>query len=87
MASIHIDHKPESLKVITPLNLIIPDPGSMNDLPVRNRKILYLLHGLSDDASAWQRFTAIETYAARYGLVVVMPSTIATPVAVWGVKP
>ena len=38
------------------------------------RKVLYLLHGLSDDASAWQRYTSIETLAAAYGLVVVMPS-------------
>ena len=37
-------------------------------------KVLYLLHGLSDDASAWQRYSSIETLAAAYGLVVVMPS-------------
>lgn len=46
----------------------------MDDLPVSRRKVLYLLHGLSDDGSAWQRYTSIETYASRYGLVVVMPS-------------
>ena len=46
----------------------------MKDIPVRDRKVLYLLHGLSDDASAWQRYSSIETYAAHYGLVVVMPS-------------
>jgi putative tributyrin esterase len=74
MALIHIDHLPENIKVITPLNLIIPDPGEIKGVPVRDRKILYLLHGLSDDASAWQRFTAIELYARMYGLVVVMPS-------------
>jgi putative tributyrin esterase len=74
MALIHIDHLPENTKVITPLNLIVPDPGDIKGVPVRDRKILYLLHGLSDDASAWQRFTAIETYAKAYGLVVVMPS-------------
>jgi S-formylglutathione hydrolase FrmB len=32
------------------------------------------LHGLGDDAGAWQRYTSIETLAAAYGLVVVMPS-------------
>ena len=74
MALIHIDHLPETIKTNTPLNLIVPDPVRMNGIPVRDRKILYLLHGLSDDASAWQRFSAIETYAAQYGLVVVMPS-------------
>ena len=46
----------------------------MRGLPVAKRKVLYLLHGLSDDGSAWQRYTSIETIAALYGLVVVMPS-------------
>jgi len=36
--------------------------------------VLYLLHGLSDDASAWQRYTNIEILARAHGLVVVMPS-------------
>ena len=31
-------------------------------------------HGLGEDASAWQRYSSIETLAASYGLVVVMPS-------------
>jgi len=74
MAFIHIDHTPHTTRVCQALNLIVPDPGSMNGTPVRARKVLYLLHGLSDDASAWPRYTAIETLAAEYGLVVVMPS-------------
>jgi putative tributyrin esterase len=65
---------PETVKVNLPLNIILPDPGKIGDAPVAGRKVLYLLHGLSDDASAWQRYTSIETYAAEYGLVVVMPS-------------
>ena len=48
--------------------------GRMGDIPVRKRKVLYLLHGLSEDASAWQRYTSIEAVADAYGLVVVMPS-------------
>jgi S-formylglutathione hydrolase FrmB len=74
MALIRIDHVPETVKVNLPLNIILPDPGKMGDLPVAKRKVLYLLHGLSDDASAWQRYSSIETVAAGYGLVVVMPS-------------
>ena len=35
--------------------------------------LLYLLHGLSDDATAWTRYTSIERYAQAYGLAVVMP--------------
>jgi len=74
MALIHIDHVPETVKSNLPLNLIVPEPGMMQGVPVRERKVLYLLHGLSDDASAWQRYSSIETYARPYGLVVVMPS-------------
>src|SRR4030065_2848356 len=74
MALIRIEHIPETVKVNLPLYIILPDPGKMGDVPVAQRKVLYLLHGLSDDGSAWVRFTAIERLAALYGLVVVMPS-------------
>jgi putative tributyrin esterase len=74
MALIRLDHVPQTVGVNLPLNIIMPDPGQMRDTPVRARKVLYLLHGLSDDASAWQRYTTIETAAAMYGLVVIMPS-------------
>src|SRR4030065_544037 len=46
-----------------------PAPGRVGGIPVRSRKLLYLLHGLSDDASAWQRYSSVETIAAAYGLV------------------
>lgn len=36
--------------------------------------VLYLLHGLSDDHTAWARYTSIERYAAARGLAVVMPA-------------
>lgn len=35
---------------------------------------LYLLHGLSDDHTIWQRRTAIERYAAAHNIAVVMPA-------------
>ncbi|NLG96457.1 MAG: esterase family protein [Chloroflexi bacterium] len=74
MALIRMDHVPESVKVNLPLNIILPDPGRIGDLPMSQRKVLYLLHGLGDDASGWQRYTSIEVLASIYGLVVVMPS-------------
>jgi putative tributyrin esterase len=36
---------------------------------------LYLLHGLSDDHTIWQRRTSIERYVSNLGIAVVMPST------------
>lgn len=74
MALFHIDHVPETVKVNLPLNILLPDPGKMGAVAVAKRKVLYLLHGLTDDASAWQRYSSIETIAAVYGLVVIMPS-------------
>ena len=35
---------------------------------------LYLLHGLTDDHTIWQRRTSIERYVAPLGLAVVMPA-------------
>ena len=35
--------------------------------------VLYLLHGLSDDQSAWMRRTSVERYARERGLAVIMP--------------
>ncbi len=35
---------------------------------------LYLLHGLSDDHTIWQRRTAVERYAEEKGIAVVMPA-------------
>ncbi len=74
MALIRIDHVPEAVKVNLPLYIILPGPGEMRGIPITRRKVLYLLHGLSDDGSAWQRYSAIESIATLYGLVVVMPS-------------
>jgi S-formylglutathione hydrolase FrmB len=37
-------------------------------------RTLYLLHGHSDDHTAWQRWTSIERYAEKYNLAVVMPA-------------
>ena len=36
--------------------------------------VLWLLHGMSDDETIWQRRTSIERYAAPLGLAVVMPA-------------
>ena len=37
-------------------------------------KSLTLLHGLSDDETAWMRWSNIEKYAEKYGIAIVMPS-------------
>src|SRR5438093_13783529 len=37
-------------------------------------RTLYLLHGYSDDHTAWQRWTSIERYVEGLNLAVVMPA-------------
>ena len=39
----------------------------------RPDKILYLLHGLTDDCTAWSRHSRIESYAEEHGYIVIMP--------------
>lgn len=39
------------------------------------RKTMYLLHGMSDDHTMWQRMSSIERYASNLGIAVVMPTT------------
>src|SRR3954452_9339564 len=43
-------------------------------IPRTDFPVLYLLHGLSDDHTAWLRYTSVERYAAAAGLAVVMPA-------------
>jgi putative tributyrin esterase len=74
MSLVRIDHVPATIKGTLPLVVILPDPDENGKVELARRKVLYLLHGLSEDASAWQRYTCIETIAAASGLVVVMPS-------------
>lgn len=51
-------------------NIILPEhPEAWKEPPA----VLYLLHGLSDDHTIWNRRTSIERYANRYNLVIVMP--------------
>ena len=57
------------------LNAIVPQYYKGN-VPGERReyKVLYLLHGLSDDHSMWIRRTSIERYVADLGVVVIMPN-------------
>lgn len=58
-----------SANVIIPQTPWQPDKTAETPPP----KLLYLLHGLSDDYSMWMRRTSIERYADAYNFAVVMP--------------
>ena len=74
MALIQLDHDSQKIKACQPLYMIVPDPRKFDEVPLQDRKVLYLLHGLGENGSAWQRFTNIETLANNYGFIVVMPT-------------
>ena len=69
MAFLQMEIFSESIGMMTGVNVIIPERSS--SLP----SVLYLLHGLSDDQSAWVRRTSIERYAESKNLAVIMPTT------------
>jgi putative tributyrin esterase len=68
VALIRCDFDSEALELRTSMTVILPDRDSGDPPPV-----LYLLHGLTDDDSAWSRYTSVERYAEAHGLAVIMP--------------
>jgi len=76
MAHIHIDYNPKTLQVTVPLQIIMPNPGwdDSGERDIQKLPVLYLLHGLSDDSSAWQRYTNIEILAWDLGFIAVLPT-------------
>lgn len=78
MALIRLDHFSDVLELSTTATVLLPESaerriGMAGRAPVGDPPVLYLLHGLSDDHSAWLRRTAVERYVAPLGLAVVMP--------------
>ena len=67
MALIRCDFSSETLELDTSMTVVLPQES---DEPPA---VLYLLHGLTDDHTAWTRWTSIERYATDRNLAVVMP--------------
>lgn len=79
MALIHCDFFSEVLRLSCSMTVILPQPAlSRGARPAfasnRRYQTLFLLHGLSDDHTIWQRRTSIERYVEPLGLAVVMPA-------------
>jgi putative tributyrin esterase len=79
MAVLTCDFFSESLMVGTSITVVLPQEteeqiGLLDQTLPGPPPVLYLLHGLSDDHTAWRRYTSIERYAAARGLAVVMPA-------------
>jgi putative tributyrin esterase len=79
MALVTCDFFSEALDVGTSMTVLLPQQTETQlgvaDVAVEGPPpLLYLLHGLSDDHTGWQRYTAIGRYAEAAGLAVVMPA-------------
>ena len=58
----------------TNINVILPhDYYDASGNPGKYDKVLYLLHGLKQNADAWPRMSGVERYANHYGFAVVIP--------------
>ena len=78
MALIHMDFFSEALGMCVNADVILPQKSAsligMKTERGDTFKTLYLLHGLSDDHTIWQRRTSIERYVSDKNLAVVMPN-------------
>lgn len=73
MALIHCNFFSRVLELQRSMDVILPHDLAPRDPPRGKAPVLWLLHGLSDDHTIWQRRTSIERYAGERGLAVVMP--------------
>lgn len=66
----------ETLGMLSSMYVLLPKRtlAEMKSKRAPKYRTLFLLHGHSDDHTAWQRFTSIERYAEDLNLVVVMPA-------------
>ena len=78
MAFCELRYHSDALKCAVSVNVILPESAKtligMNTGAESTYKTLYLLHGLSDDHTIWERRTSIERYATERGIAVVMPN-------------
>ena len=80
MALLHVDFFSDVLGMCTQMDVILPE-RTRGQIGMEGKRgdgkypTLYLLHGMSDDQTIWQRRTSIERYASEHGIAVVMPTT------------
>lgn len=82
MALFRVNYESAALRMRIGVNVIIPENKwghSLKDRPEGYRyPTLWLLCGGGFDDSDWQRYSAIELYAAQHGVAVVMPGVYYT---------
>lgn len=80
MALMHVDFFSDVLGMCMDMDVILPQQtngqiGMEGKASTGSYKTMYLLHGMSDDQTVWQRRTSIERYVSKLGIAVVIPTT------------
>lgn len=68
MAQLQCEIFSSAMNMATSIQVILPDTCEMKDA-----RVLYLLHGLSDSCTAWTRYSSIERYVRGQDIAVIMP--------------
>ena len=80
MALLHVNFFSDVLGMCMNMDVILPQQ-TKNQIGMKGTRkdgkipTLYLLHGMSDDHTIWQRRTSIERYVSEMGIAVIMPTT------------
>ena len=68
MANLQCVFYSKALEMDTCVNVILPNTGDLS-----KTRVVFLLHGLTDNYSAWCRYSMVERYALAANVAVVMP--------------
>ncbi|MBK1875408.1 alpha/beta hydrolase [Pelagicoccus mobilis] len=74
MALMNFEFFSETLSLASEVNVVFSQRSKKQLGSDHKSPVLYLLHGLSDNHSAWLRKSSIERYAEEYDLTIVMPA-------------
>lgn len=68
MALLRVEFSSKALEMNTSFQVILPEEGELSEC-----KVVYLLHGLTDNCTGWTRYSSCERYARERGVALVIP--------------
>lgn len=68
MSLLRVEYSSKELEMCTSFQVVLPDEGDLT-----KTKVVYLLHGISDNCTGWTRYTSCERYARERGIALVIP--------------
>ena len=68
MALLRVEYSSKVLEMNTSFQVFLPDEGDLSEV-----KVVYLLHGLTDNCTGWTRYSSCGRYARERGVALVIP--------------